>query len=62
MRGNCIRTSGGFVLVANCAQTPHRGEIVVQASDVSLCPNGTEGWEVPQEEVVACVDPATASP
>lgn len=62
VRGSCIRTSGGFVLVANCAQTPHRGEIVAQASDVSLCPAGTRAWEVPQEELVACTDPATSVP
>ncbi len=62
MRGSCIKRSGGFVLVANCAQTPHEGEIVAQASDESLCPEGTVAWQVPQEDVVACTDPATRSP
>lgn len=62
MRGSCIKRSGGFVLVANCAQTPHEGQIVAQASDGSLCPEGTVAWEVPQEDVVACTDPTTRSP
>lgn len=62
LRGSCVKTSGGFVLVANCAQTPHEGEIVAQASDATLCPEGTEAWEIPQGDVVACTDPATASP
>ena len=62
IRGSCIRTSAGFVLVANCAQTPHHGEIVALASDVSLCPDGLDAWVVPQEDMVACTDPATASP
>lgn len=62
IRGSCIRTSGGFVLVANCAQTPHEGEIVVLTSDAFLCPEGLDAWEVPQEDLVACTDPATAEP
>jgi hypothetical protein len=62
IRGSCIRTSGGFVLVANCAQTPHEGEIVALASDANLCPEGLEAWEVPQEDLVACTDPSTAMP
>ena len=62
IRGSCIRTSGGFVLVANCAQTPHEGEIVVLASDPGLCPEGLDEHQVPQEDVVACTDPDTAVP
>jgi DnaJ-domain-containing protein 1 len=62
IRGSCIRTSGGFVLVANCAQTPHEGQIVALASDAFLCPEGLDAWEVPQEDLVACADPATAEP
>jgi hypothetical protein len=62
IRGSCIRTSGGFVLVANCAQTPHEGEIVALASDAPLCPDGLDAWEVPQEDLVACTDPSTAVP
>lgn len=62
IRGSCIRTSAGFVLVANCGQTPHHGEIVALASDAHLCPDGLDAWVVPQEDLVACTDPATASP
>lgn len=62
LRGQCIQQSNGFILVVNCALTPNEGRIVAQASLGAPCPAGTQGWIVRQQQVQACVDPATAVP
>ena len=62
LRGSCIQRSGGFTLVVNCGVRPNEGRIVAQASPDATCPDGTEAWLVPQEELLACTDPTTATP
>lgn len=62
IRGQCIQQNSGFILVVNCALTPNEGRIVAQASLGAQCPNNTQGWVIRQQQVQACVDPATSVP
>lgn len=60
IRGSCVQEAAGFNLVVNCAVTPNEGVIVVQGSLDATCPEPTVGYEIRQEDVLACVEPGTS--
>lgn len=57
LRGQCVQRTNGLTLVVNCGVTPNEGRIVALAGGGAPCPDGTERWEVPQQDVAACTAP-----
>lgn len=57
VRGSCVLVAGGFNLVVNCGTMPNEGVIVAIGSLDAECPDPTRGFAIPQEDLLACVEP-----